>query len=93
MAKKYYGTEGQDRKCYSGTQDRESYRVMDIEPKWVTLTPYFIRMVRGENAENRKVAEEHIMQMAEVMDWVRQAQKRGVKMLRIPSEKKLRSVM
>jgi len=31
--------------------------------------------------------------MAAIADWVRQAQKRGVKMLRVPVEKKLKQVI
>ena len=72
---------------------KEKMKTIDIELKWVNLAPYLIRLIREGCPENRKYAEEEIMNMAKVMDWVRQAQKRGVQMLRVPSEKMLKEVV
>lgn len=44
---------------------------IDIEPKWVNLAPYFIRLIREGTPANRKYAEEEIMNMAKISDWVR----------------------
>lgn len=70
-----------------------SKKYIDIEPKWMALVPSFIALIEHGKPEGRKVAIEEIEKMARISDWVRQAQKRGVKMLRVPAEKKLRKVI
>ena len=70
-----------------------SERYIDIEPTWKGLVPSFVMLIERGDSVGRKVAIDHMMQMAGIADWVRQAQKKGVKMLRVPAEKKLKRVI
>jgi len=71
----------------------DSQKYIDIEPTWKGLVPSFIRLIESGDAEGKRVAKDYMLQMAGIADWVRQAQKKGVKMLRVPAERKLKKVM
>lgn len=72
---------------------KKKMMTIDIEPTWKGLVPSFVALIERGDSVGRKVAIDHMMQMAAVADWVRQAQKKGIKMLRVPAEKKLRKVI
>jgi len=71
----------------------DSQKYINIEPTWKGLVPSFVLLIEKGDSKGRQVAIDYMMQMAAIADWVRQAQKRGVKMLRVPVEKKLKQVI
>jgi len=70
-----------------------SEKYIDIEPTWKGLVPSFVMLIERGDSEGRKVAIDHMMQMASIADWLRDKQKRGIKMVRVPAEKKLKKVL
>jgi Tfp pilus assembly ATPase PilU len=68
-------------------------RYIDIEPTWKGLVPSLVLLIDKGDSKGRKVAIEHMMQMASIADWLRDKQKRGIKMVRVPAEKKLKRVI
>lgn len=54
--------------------------VIDLEPKWVDLTPLMLKIYRETKKEKvRKDLEKEFMKMASASDKIRQAQKKGLK--------------
>ena len=81
---KKYNLDWKSEKSRRTFEDSQKY--IDLEPTWKGLVPSFIRLIERGDAEGKRVAKDYMMQMAGIADWVRQAQKKGVKMLRVPAE-------
>jgi hypothetical protein len=53
-------------------------RYIDLEPKWVDITPQFIEWLEDKHADakQKELAKSEIMKMAKLSDAVRQTQKK-----------------
>lgn len=68
-------------------------KYIDIEPTWKGLVPSFVALIERGDSVGRKTAIDYMMQMANIADWLRDKQKMGIKMVRVPAEKKLKEVV
>lgn len=55
----------------------EQVEKIDMTPTWESLHPLFLRWIRSGKREQRKIAEEHFMQLCKLADIINEHKKHG----------------